>query len=78
MNAILVIALILAMAATLFALIRGLIAFMRTTKEELNLPEGVVRPSSVRQNKMMFNRILFQAIAVIVVALLLLMKGQGG
>lgn len=77
MNTILVIALILAMAATLFALIRGIISFLQTTKEELNLPEGVVRPSSVKQNKMMLNRVLFQAAAVIIVAILLLSKGHG-
>ncbi|MEC3950413.1 twin transmembrane helix small protein [Sphingobium sp. HWE2-09] len=77
MNTILVIALILAMAATLFALIRGIVAFLQTTKEELNLPEGVVRPSSVKQNKMMLNRVLFQAAAVIIVAILLLSKGHG-
>ncbi|BBD00791.1 MULTISPECIES: twin transmembrane helix small protein [Sphingobium] len=76
MNTILVIALILAMAATLFALIRGIIAFLQTTKEELNLPEGTVRPSSLKQNKMMLNRILFQAAAIIIVAILLLSKGH--
>jgi hypothetical protein len=77
MNTILVIALILAMAATLFALIRGIISFLQTTKEELNLPEGAVRPSSVKQNRMMLNRVLFQAAAVIIVAILLLSKGHG-
>jgi uncharacterized membrane protein (DUF2068 family) len=77
MNTILVIALILAMAATLFALIRGIIAFLQTTKEELNLPEGVVRPSSLKQNKMMMSRILFQAAAIIIVAILLIAKGHG-
>jgi len=76
MNTILVIALILATAATLFALIRGIIAFLQTTKEELNLPEGTVRPSSLKQNKMMLNRILFQAAAIIIVAILLLSKGH--
>ncbi|MES2176135.1 twin transmembrane helix small protein [Sphingobium sp. AR-3-1] len=77
MNTILVIALILAMAATLYALIRGIVAFLQTTKEELNLPEGVVRPSSLKQNKMMMNRILFQAAAIIIVAILLMAKGHG-
>lgn len=77
MNTILVIALILAMAATLYALIRGIVAFLQTTKEELNLPEGVVRPSSLKQNKMMMNRILFQAAAIIIVAILLMAKGNG-
>ena len=42
MNTVLVIALILAMAATLFALIRGIVTFLQATKEELNSP--VVAP----------------------------------
>ncbi|HKY80004.1 MAG TPA: twin transmembrane helix small protein [Sphingobium sp.] len=77
MNIVLVIALILAMAATLFALVRGIIAFLQATKEQLNAPEGTPSPSSLKQNKMMINRILFQATAVIIVAILLLMKGNG-
>ncbi|SCW55463.1 Hypoxia induced protein conserved region [Sphingobium faniae] len=76
MNSLLVIALILAMAATLFALIRGIVAFLQTSKEELNSSQGPSQ-SSLKQNKMMMNRILFQAAAVIIVALLLLMKGTG-
>ncbi|MCB4858657.1 twin transmembrane helix small protein [Sphingobium sp. PNB] len=77
MNTLLVIALILAMGATLFALIRGIVAFLQATKEQLNSPEGRPSPSSLKQNRMMMNRILFQAVAVIIVALLLLMKGNG-
>ena len=76
MNTILVITLILAMAATLFALIRGIIAFLQATKEELNAPEGAPSASSLKQNKMMMNRILFQAVAIIIIAILLLMKGN--
>lgn len=77
MNTILVIALILAMAATLFALVRGIIAFLQASKEELNAPDGTPSASGLKQNKMMINRILFQAAAVIIVAILLLMKGHG-
>lgn len=77
MNIVLVIALILAMAATLFALIRGIIAFLQSTKEQLNAPEGTPSQSSLKQNRMMINRILFQATAVIIVAIILLMKGNG-
>lgn len=77
MNVVLVIALLLAMAATLFALVRGIIAFLQTSKEQLNSPEGGPSPSSLKQNRMMMNRILFQAAAVIIVAILLLMKGNG-
>lgn len=77
MNVFLVILLVLAMAATLFALIRGVVAFLQTTKEELNSPDQGPSPSSLKQNRMMMNRILFQAAAVIIVAILLLMKGNG-
>lgn len=78
MNTILVIALILAMGATLFALIRGIISFLQTTKEELNTPEGSgPSPARLKQNQMMMKRIMFQAVAIIIVAILLLMKGHG-
>lgn len=78
MNTILVIALILAMVATLAALIRGIIAFLQTTKEDLNAPEGSGPSlSRLKQNKMMMNRVLFQAAAIIIVAILLLAKGNG-
>ena len=77
MNTVLVIALILAMAATLFALIRGIVAFLQASKEQLNAPDGAPSPSSLKQNKMMMNRIMFQAAAIIIVAILLLMKGNG-
>lgn len=78
MTVVLVIALVLAMGATLFALIRGIIAFLQTTKEDLNAPEGSgPSPARLKQNKMMMNRILFQAAAITIVAILLLMKGNG-
>ena len=78
MNTILVIALVLAMIATLVALIRGVIAFLQTTKDDLNMPEGAgPSPARMKQNKMMMNRVLFQAAAVIIVAILLMAKGNG-
>ena len=62
MNTVLVIALILAMIATLVALIRGVIAFLQTTKEDLNAPEGSgPSPARLKQNRMMMNRVLLMA-----------------
>ncbi len=60
------------MALTLITLIRGIAAFMATTKSELERPEGS-GPSEMqlKQNKLMFRRIFYQAAAIIVVALLL-------
>jgi hypothetical protein len=65
------------MGATLFALIRGIIAFLQASREQLNSPDGSPSPASLKQNRMMMNRILFQALAIIIVAILLLMKGHG-
>lgn len=78
MNSVLVILLILAIIATLVALIRGIIAFLQTAKEDLNAPEGHgPSPARLKQNRMMMNRILFQAAAIIIVAILLMAKGHG-
>jgi len=60
------------MALTLITLIRGIATFMATTKAELNRPEGS-GPSEIqlKQNKLMFRRIFYQAAAILVVAVLL-------
>lgn len=75
MNTVLVILIILLAIATVVSLIRGIVTFLQTTKEELNSPDQGPSASSLKQNKMMFARIGFQAAAVLVVALLLLMNG---
>jgi hypothetical protein len=75
MNTFLVLLIIAAAIATVVALIRGIIAFLQTTKEELNSTHSGPSASSLKQNKMMFARIGFQAIAVLLVALLMLMHG---
>ena len=61
-----------AMIATVVALVRGIIAFLRTT--EADLKGGGINQSGLKQNKMMRMRIAFQAIAVILVILLLIMS----
>lgn len=68
--------LILAMGATLFALVRGVIAFLRTSSQDLT-GDGPSQ-SSLKQNRAMQMRIFFQAIAIVIVALILLMsRGHG-
>ena len=54
------------------SLVRGIIAFLNTTKEELDRDPGA-GPTEMQlmQNKMMFARIKYQALAVVVVAVLL-------
>ena len=74
MNAFLIILLILAMLGAAFMLIRGIVAFLQTTKEDLNSQGTGPSASGLRQNKAMFGRIAFQAAAILIIALLLLLK----
>ncbi len=61
------------MIATLVALVRGIIAFLKATEDDLKNPSGP-SASGVRQNKMMMARVGFQAAAIVVVMLLLLLS----
>jgi hypothetical protein len=61
----------LAMIATAVALVRGIIAFLQTTEKELNSGSEGPSPSQIKQNQMMRNRILFQGIAIVIVAIML-------
>jgi Hypoxia induced protein conserved region len=69
MQVFLTILLILAVIATVVMLVRGIIAFLQTSKADLE-GDGPSE-SSLKQNKMMMGRIGFQAIAVVIVVLLL-------
>ncbi len=55
------------------SLVRGIIAFMQGTKLDLESDPGGTgaTPNQLLQNKMMFNRIKYQAAAVVVIAILL-------
>jgi Hypoxia induced protein conserved region len=77
MSTLLIILIVLAMGGTLFALIKGIVAFLQTTEADLNSPDGGVSRSAERQNKAMFMRVGFQAGAVVLVMLLLLLSRQG-
>jgi hypothetical protein len=70
MNTFFFFAIIAAMIATVVALVRGVIAMLRTT--EADLKGGGISQSGLKQNKMMRARIAFQAIAIILVVLLLI------
>ena len=71
-NALLVILLVGFMAMAVVSLVRGIVAFLQSSKSDLETPGTGATPMQLRQNKMMFNRILFQGLAILVVALLLL------
>lgn len=68
-----VILIILAAGAVVFALVRGLIAFANVDPNDVD--ENGVAKSYKKQNDMMFARVKYQAIAVILVALMILVAG---
>jgi hypothetical protein len=72
MNTFFFVMILAAMIATVVALVRGVIAFLKTT--EADLKSGGVSQSGLQQNKMMRMRIAFQAIAIIFIILLLVMS----
>lgn len=73
MQTLLTILLVIAMIGAVVALIRGIIAFLKTTEAELKSGGDGPSPSQTKQNRMMMNRILFQAGAVIIVVLMLVL-----
>jgi hypothetical protein len=77
MNALLIILLILAMVFVVVSLVRGIVAFLQSHKADIEAGGARQKEMQLKQNRMMMNRILFQAGAVIIIALLLMMKGNG-
>ncbi len=74
MQTFLVIVVVLFALGALVALVRGIIAFLRTTEADLRRdPAEGPSQSSLKQNSMMWRRIQFQALAVIAAVLLLLL-----
>ena len=72
MNTFLVILLVAAMAMVLFSLIRGVVAFLQSTKVDLQTGEQVdATEMQLKQNKAMMARVKWQAIAIVVIAILL-------
>ena len=74
MNTLLVIVLIAAVAYVVISLVRGIIAFLQSTKLDLESDGERAREMQLRQNKMMFARIKYQALAIVVVAILLMIN----
>ena len=75
MNVFLTILLAAAIIATVVALIRGIVAFLKTTEAELKGEDGPSAPS-VKSNKMMQMRIFFQALAILLVVIILFAAGR--
>lgn len=59
-------------ALTVITLVRGAAAFLQSTRDDMDRPEGS-GPSAMqlKQNSLMFRRIIYQAAAIFVVAILM-------
>ena len=70
-NTFLILLLVAAMLATVVALVRGVVAFLKTTEEDLRGDGVGPSASSVKQNKAMMHRVIFQAAAILIVVVIL-------
>jgi hypothetical protein len=70
--------LIAAMIATLVALVRGVILFLQNETHRVKAGESEQGPTaaSIKSNKMMQMRIIFQALAILIVVLILVLAGR--
>lgn len=74
MNTFLIIVLIGLVIMVVVSLVRGIIAFLNSAKEDLERdPRTGATEMQLRQNKMMFARIKYQALAIAVVAILMML-----
>lgn len=74
MTVFLAILLIAAMLATVAALVRGVVIFLKTTEADLKGTGPSV--AGLQSNKMMQMRIFFQALAITIVVLILFLTGR--
>jgi hypothetical protein len=72
MTYVLIPALLILMGLTAYSLIKGIVAFLKTTKIDLETGESsTATDMQLAQNKAMFARIKYQGLAIAVVAILL-------
>ncbi len=72
MTTFLVIVLVVLMALVVYSLVRGVIAFLQSHRADVDAGGERQRDMQLLQNKMMFNRIKYQALAIVVVALIMM------
>ena len=62
-------------ALVVVSFVRGIAAFLASTKQDLERPEGSgPSPMQLRQNQMMFARIKYQALAVLAIVVVLVVS----
>ena len=73
MNTFLVLVLAVLMLLVVVSLVRGIAAFLASHRADIDAGSQRQHDMQLMQNKMMFNRIKYQALAIVVVALILMM-----
>ena len=72
MNTVFVIVLLAAMIMVVVSLVRGVIAFLKSTKVDLESGEQVdATEMQLKQNRAMMARVKWQAVAIVVIAIML-------
>ena len=74
MNTLLVLVIVGLAIMVVVSLVRGIVAFLQSTKLDLESDGERMHEMQLRQNKMMFARIKYQALAIVVVAILLMIN----
>ena len=74
MSTILVILLVMAMIFVVVSLVRGVVAFLQSHRADIDAGGERQKDMQLLQNRMMMNRIKFQALAIVIVAILLMLK----
>jgi len=77
MSIFLIFLLVAAMIAVVVVFVRGLVVFLANATEEAKNGGTGPSASALKSNKMMQYRIFFQAIAIVIVVLLLMLAGRG-
>jgi hypothetical protein len=72
MTTFLVIVLVVLMGLVVVSLVRGIVAFLASHKADIEAGGQRQQDMQLLQNKMMFNRIKYQALAIVVVALIMM------
>jgi hypothetical protein len=75
MNTFLVILLVAAMIATVVALVRGVVSFLQESSERVRSGEGPTT-AQLKSNRMMQQRVFFQALAILIVVVILFAAGR--
>jgi len=76
MNTILVILLVVAMIFVVVSLVRGVVAFLQSHRADIDAGGERQKDMQLLQNRMMMNRIKFQALAIVIVAVLLMLNSK--